>query len=127
MTILPRFALLLCAGVLCAALPAHSARAESVMSGQPEKSFTQSVKDSYHEFKDSVTQAFGGYTGNPSADSKAYMEHYKEDLQHYHDSLREARDDYRKARLSEQKSYLEHHGTLPMEEDIDSDVKQSDW
>lgn len=127
MTILPRFALLLCAGALCAALPVLRARAEPGMPEQPEKSFTQSVKDSYHEFKNSVTQVLGGYTGNPSTDSKSYMEHYRQDLQNYHDSLREARDDYRKARLTEQKSYLEHHGSLPIEEDIDTDVKQGDW
>ncbi len=84
-----------------------------------EKSFSQTVKDGYHNLKNSM---FSSYSGNDSEDSKTYMENYRKDLDNYHDALREARDDYRKARLDEQRSYLEHHSTLPMNEDIDSDI-----
>lgn len=121
----PRIALVLVCGVLAAALTACDARAETA--DAPGKPFTQSIKDSYHELKNSVTQAFGGYTGNTSEDSETYMKQYQEDLDHYHNSIRDARDEYRRARLSEQKSYLEHHRSLPMNEDIDADVTQSSW
>ena len=126
MTYLPRIALTLCLGALTAGLVACDAYADSTTS-QPDKPLSQSIKESYNDLKDSVTQAFGGYTGNEADDSQAYMEHYRNDLKEYHDSIREARDDYRRARLSEQKSYLEHHRSLPMNEDIDSDVTQTSW
>ncbi|MBQ8173218.1 MAG: hypothetical protein IJ034_04670 [Mailhella sp.] len=87
-----------------------------------EKSFSQSVKDGYHSLKNSM---FSSYSGNNNEDPKTYMENYRKDLNDYHDALREARDDYRKARLDEQRSYLEHHSTLPVNEDIDSDLSNA--
>jgi len=89
-----------------------------------EKSFSQSVKDGYYSLKNSM---FSSYSGNDNEDSKTYMENYRKDLNDYHNALREARDDYRKARLDEQRSYLEHHSTLPVNEDIDSDISNSNW
>ncbi|MBR3880168.1 MAG: hypothetical protein IKJ34_01020 [Mailhella sp.] len=104
-------------------LTACDARAEDAMPAPTtDRSFVETVKDGYNQLMHSVTSAFGGYTGNSSEDTKTYMENYQHDLKAYHDSIRDARDDYRKARLNEQKSYLEHHGTLPMHEDIDADV-----
>ena len=117
----------LCGALLACGLQVFSAHAESASTPYlEEKSFTQSVKDGYHSLKNNMTQAFGGYTGDTEADSKTYMDHYRSDLEDYHDAMREARDDYRKARLVDQKSYLEHHRTLPMNEDIESDVRGQD-
>jgi len=118
------FAVLVLGGSLAlAGLAACDARAEDAMSAPTSgRSFAETVKDGYNHLKHSVTSAFGGYTGDASEDSQTYMENYRSDLRNYHDSLQEARDKYRNARLDEQKSYLEHHRTLPMNEDIDADV-----
>ena len=81
-----------------------------------ETSFTQAVKEGYHDIKDSVKENFGAYTGNDKQDALNFAEHRKEDLKKYHDAVREARDDYREA-------YLKYHKELPEKEDIQADLQ----
>lgn len=113
-------ALLFCS--LCLLPLSASADGEAAPPAAPaEKSFSQTVSDGYHSLKDSVSRMMGGYSGDEADDSRTYMEHYRDDLSEYHDALRKARAEYRRARLDDQKAYLEHHDTLPMPENIDSD------
>ncbi len=116
--------ILLCGALLTGALPfvSHAETASST-----DKTFSQSVKEGYQDLKNTVTETFGGYTGNTQKDNQAYMDNYKNDLKDYHKAVQDARDDYRKARLGEQKSYLEHHKALPMQENIDSDMTRTAW
>ena len=88
-----------------------------------ETSFTQAVKEGYHDIKDSVKENFGAYTGNDKQDALNFAEHRKEDLKKYHDAVREARDDYREARHRDQKAYLKYHKELPEKEDIQADLQ----
>ena len=88
---------------------------------EQEKTLSQKLMDQYHEWKNHLSVALGGYSGDADADRRTYMEHYRNDLSDYHETLRKARADYRRARLDDQKAYLERHGTLPIPENIDND------
>ena len=88
-----------------------------------ETSFTQAVKEGYHDIKDSVKENFGAYTGNDKQDALNFAEHRKEDLKKYHDAVREARYDYREARHRDQEAYLKYHKELPEKEDIQADLQ----
>ena len=101
----------------------QAAEEEAGMAPPPaqERTLGQKFMDGYHDLKNNIAGAFGGYSGDSEADRKAYMEHYQEDLSQYHDAMRKARAEYRRARLDDQKAYLEHHNALPMQENVDAD------
>ena len=110
---------LLCAALLAAALPAP-ALAEDILTA--ENSFTDAVKSGYQDFKDSVNEVFGGYTGNDAKDARIYQERQKQDIDAYRKAIHDAREDFRRARMDEQGEYLKHHRQLPAPEDIDAEL-----